>query len=93
MTKEGFIPEEHDLDGLLTHVVEECAEVTKVAMKIRRFGWRSYHPDDPSRTENRVALYMELADVVFVADRLRKALREQAVREQDLQDEPRETPI
>ena len=47
----------------LTFLIEECSEVIKEATKIMRFGFESYHPDDPQRETNRHRLKREMADL------------------------------
>ena len=47
----------------LTFLIEECSEVIKEATKIMRFGFDSYHPDDPQRETNRHRLMREMADL------------------------------
>ena len=49
-------------DLLLTMLIEEAAEVIKVACKIKRFGYMDYHPDDPDCRPNADLLHDELAD-------------------------------
>lgn len=49
-------------DEILSLLQEECAEVIQAVSKIRRFGWDSYHPNDPQKT-NRVLLEDEVGDV------------------------------
>lgn len=44
---------------------EECAEIIQIASKIQRFGFESYHPDDPDTT-NRTLLEREIADAMAV---------------------------
>ena len=60
---------EYDL-ALLVHLTEECAEVQQVAMKAIRFGWDSYHPDDPEKTLNSVLLAREFGNMLMIADLL-----------------------
>ena len=47
----------------LTFLIEECSEVIKEATKIMRFGFDSFHPDDPQRETNRYRLMREMADL------------------------------
>lgn len=49
---------------------EECAEVIKAVAKIKRHGFESYNPDNPSvpRISNRMELARELGDVIGVMD-------------------------
>lgn len=49
----------------LAILVEECAEIQQIAMKIIRHGYESYHPEDISKTSNRKLLSNELGDLVF----------------------------
>ena len=51
-----------DEDERLTFLIEEAAEVIQEATKIKRFGWSSYHPDDPKQQTNRERLQSEVAD-------------------------------
>ena len=50
-------------EGKLDHIIEEASEVIKEAIKIRRFGPFSYHPDDPKREANIVRLQYEVIDL------------------------------
>lgn len=59
--KPGYEPK--DLDGNLTHLMEECAEVIKEVCKIQRFGLDNRNPDDPGAPTNREALLSEMADL------------------------------
>lgn len=47
----------------LAILVEECAEVQQIAMKILRHGYESYHPKDGDRIPNRELLTKELGDL------------------------------
>lgn len=49
----------------LALLVEECAEVQQIAMKIMRHGYDSFHPEDPDMTPNRQLLEKELGDLRF----------------------------
>lgn len=55
--------EELELLGLLQ---EECAEVIQIVSKIRRFGYESYNPFDPSGKSNLTLLQDEIGDVYAV---------------------------
>lgn len=59
----------------LDHLIEECSEVIKVASKIRRFGWDSYHPDDPEHTPNTKRLFNEMQDVEKRIMEMRQEMR------------------
>ena len=48
----------------LAFLIEECGEVIQKATKIMRFGFDSYHPDDPQRETNRDRLFREMTDVM-----------------------------
>lgn len=50
---------------------EECAEVIQVISKIQRFGFTSFHPDDPS-VNNLQLLQREIGDVLCMIDLLRE---------------------
>lgn len=49
--------------GKLIHVVEECAEVQKAVSKMIRFGPKEWHPEDPQKMPNVVALLHEIEDL------------------------------
>lgn len=51
-------------DERLNWLIEECAEVIQEAVKIKRFGFDSYHPDDPVKETNLDRLQREFTDVV-----------------------------
>jgi NTP pyrophosphatase (non-canonical NTP hydrolase) len=53
-----------ELYNCLDVLQEECAEVIKVASKIKRFGLDSYHPRDPENKINSVKLAEEIGDLV-----------------------------
>jgi hypothetical protein len=54
-------------DEILSLLQEECAEIIQMVSKIRRFGWDSYHPNDPTIT-NRDLLEDEIGDVREIID-------------------------
>ena len=56
--------EYENIGSPLTKVIEECSEVIQIACKIDRFGWFSFHPDDPLKTPNIMLLKQEMADVI-----------------------------
>ena len=54
------VPVEHQYEVALIN--EECAEVCQQVGKTLRFGWQSYHPNDPLKT-NYDLLHDEMGDV------------------------------
>jgi hypothetical protein len=54
----------------LAILVEECAEVQHIAMKIIRHGYESWSPFDDNRTPNRQLLEKELGDLQFIIDKM-----------------------
>lgn len=52
----------------LAWLAEECAEVTKSAMKILRHGYESYNPLIPNAPTNRDDLEKEIGHVLAVLD-------------------------
>lgn len=50
----------------LALLVEECAEVQQIAMKIIRHGYNSHNPFDEYKTPNGALLNKELGDLTFV---------------------------
>ena len=58
-------------DERLTLLIEECAEVIKVATKIQRFGYNSFHP--LGIMSNRELLEHELGDVATARRLLEEA--------------------
>ena len=59
------MPISEDERKRLVVLSEECAEIIQIAAKIQRFGFESYHPDDPAAT-NRTLLEREIADALAV---------------------------
>lgn len=57
-------------------MVEECSEVIQIACKIDRFGWFSFHPDDPDETTNLDLLRREMDDVFEAFGELEKRMIE-----------------
>lgn len=65
---------------LMMKVIEEAAEVMQVYAKIVRFGYSSYHPEDPNQTTNLELLRNEIRD-------LQKALEEWSEWDKKMSDE------
>ncbi len=59
------MPISEDERKRLVVLSEECAEIIQIAAKIQRFGFESYHPNDPDVT-NRTLLEREIADALAV---------------------------
>ena len=53
------VPVEHQYEVALIN--EECGEVCQMVGKTMRFGWQSYHPNDPLKT-NYDLLHEEMGD-------------------------------
>ena len=51
---------------------EECAEVIQAVSKIRRFGFESFSPYDPSKQTNKDHLVEEIGDVLAVIEIVQK---------------------
>lgn len=58
------------LEGKLTHVIEECAEVIQEACKVKRFGLAGFHPRDVEKVTNATRLGVELAQLKLAIARL-----------------------
>lgn len=56
---------------LLTITLEECAEVVQAISKVFRFGWDSYHPATPDKT-NKDHLEEEVGDLLCMIDILER---------------------
>lgn len=55
---------------LLICVAEEAGEITQMVGKILRFGFDSYHPNDPDKVDSRTRLNQELSDMLVLIDLL-----------------------
>lgn len=61
----NLTPEETERLALL---VEECAEVQQIAMKILRHGYESCNPYEPEQKTNRFELQKEIGHLYFAID-------------------------
>ena len=43
--------------------IEECSELIHILCKAERFGLENYHPDDKTKTTNRLLIIREVSDV------------------------------
>lgn len=59
----GLTPAESERLAMLA---EEAGEIVQIVGKILRHGYESYHPDDPSKKQNRWILQDEINDLVGV---------------------------
>ncbi|MCK9325020.1 MAG: hypothetical protein M0P69_05950 [Bacteroidales bacterium] len=57
-------PTYKDTGSPLTRAAEECREVTRIACKIDRFGWWSYHPEDQKKVPSMELIRREMDDVI-----------------------------
>lgn len=58
---------DQELEAL--HILqEEAAEVIQIVSKIFRFGYNSYHPNDPDKISNIDNLEQEIADFIVLVD-------------------------
>lgn len=51
------------LEGKLTHLIQECAEVIQAVTKQQLFGWIATDPKTDIRYDNRIKLLEELQDL------------------------------
>lgn len=72
------------LDELLTHLVEESAEVIQACTKMRRFGIGGTDPRVEGGPANHMALAMELGQVLCVWECI-NGLRMTLLRDEDVQ--------
>lgn len=56
----------------LAILVEECAEVQQIAMKILRHGYESYNPFDDKKVTNRRLLQTEIGDLQLAIELMAK---------------------
>ena len=57
-------------------VIEECAKMIHILMKVDRFGWFNYHPDDPAKIPNMELVKREMDDVNKAFIRLENHMRD-----------------
>lgn len=65
---EKYLPK--DLDGKLSRLQEECAEVIQAVCKIQRFGIDNFHPETGVKNSDQLAL--EIADLCHAIEELSK---------------------
>lgn len=53
-------------------VIEEASEVIKELCKCERFGWFNYHPGDPRKLRNMDRVVLELQDLEYSIQDLKK---------------------
>jgi NTP pyrophosphatase (non-canonical NTP hydrolase) len=56
-------------------IQEECAEIIQIISKIRRFGFSSYNPYDPSGDTNLELLHDEIGDFLTLYAYLRNDMK------------------
>lgn len=56
-------PKYKNVGDPITCTIEECAEVIYMLCKVRRFGWGSFNPYDPTKTPNVVLVRREQSDL------------------------------
>lgn len=52
-----------EMEKIIYHTIEECAEVQHILCKILRFGLYNFHPDDPLKIPNIELLLKEMTDL------------------------------
>lgn len=57
-------------DIILSHLSQECGEITQIASKWYLFGSESYYPTDPDQTSNKRLLAREVGNLLAVIEHL-----------------------
>jgi hypothetical protein len=75
MEEERSLDQKKGEERLLDKIIEECAEVTHVACKWKRFGGLDYHPEDILQIPNYQLLLNEMQDAETAFNTLRAEIR------------------
>jgi hypothetical protein len=62
----------------ITCMIEECSELIHILCKVKRFGWKNWHPSDPSQYPNYLKVFDEIEDVEKRIARLKIEVEKQA---------------
>ena len=63
--------------SVFVRTTEECSELIHIICKAERFGLENYHPNDLTRTSNKILILKEIDDVRLVLAELERDLRTQ----------------
>ena len=75
MVDERYLSDNDTLEQRIDKIIEEAAEVIQIALKMKRFGPFSYHPDDEKKTDNFTLLGNEVEDVIYAWDRIKDKVK------------------
>lgn len=70
MVNQKYLSNNDTLEQRIDKIIEEAAEVIQIALKMKRFGPFSYHPDDPEKKSNIQLLSNEVDDVIHALKRI-----------------------